>query len=45
MLNFTPLRGHILMCDYDMARVPPEMEKVRRAVVVSPHSHNHPLAT
>jgi len=28
------------MCDYDMARVPPEMEKVRRCVVVSPRSYN-----
>jgi uncharacterized protein YifN (PemK superfamily) len=29
-INFVPERGRILMCDYDMARVPPEMEKVRR---------------
>jgi uncharacterized protein YifN (PemK superfamily) len=28
------------MCDYDMARVPPEMEKVRRVVVISPRSYN-----
>lgn len=41
-LRFTPLRGHILMCDYDMANVPPEMDKVRRCVVISPHSYNHP---
>lgn len=42
MIKFTPLRGHILMCDYDMANVPPEMEKMRRAVVISPRSYNHP---
>jgi uncharacterized protein YifN (PemK superfamily) len=40
-INFVPERGRILMCDYDMARVPPEMEKVRRIVVVSPRSYNH----
>jgi hypothetical protein len=32
-INFVPERGRLLMCDYDMARVPPEMEKVRRVVV------------
>ncbi|PZA09599.1 hypothetical protein DNX69_22785 [Rhodopseudomonas palustris] len=40
-INFVPERGRILMCDYDMARVPPEMEKIRRVVVVSPRSYNH----
>lgn len=40
-INFVPERGRILMCDYDMARVPPEMEKVRRCVVISPRSYNH----
>lgn len=30
----------ILMCDFDMATVPPEMRKVRRVVVVSPKSYN-----
>lgn len=39
-INFVPERGRILMCDYDMARVPPEMEKVRRVVVISPRSYN-----
>ncbi len=39
-INFVPERGRILMCDYDMARVPPEMEKLRRAVVMSPRSYN-----
>jgi uncharacterized protein YifN (PemK superfamily) len=41
-IKFTPVRGHILMCDYDMALVPPEMDKLRRAVVISPRSYNHP---
>lgn len=40
-INFVPERGRILMCDYDMSRVPPEMEKVRRVVVISPRSYNH----
>jgi len=39
-IQFVPERGRILMCDYDMARVPPEMEKVRRCVVISPRSYN-----
>lgn len=39
-INFVPERGRILMCNFDMARVPPEMEKVRRVVVVSPRSYN-----
>jgi uncharacterized protein YifN (PemK superfamily) len=41
-IKFTPLRGHILMCDYDMANIPPEMDKVRRCVVISPRSYNGP---
>lgn len=40
-ITFDPERGRILMCDYDMARVPPEMDKLRRVVVISPKSHNH----
>jgi uncharacterized protein YifN (PemK superfamily) len=40
MINFVPERGHILLCDFDMACVPPEMSKKRRVVVVSPRSHN-----
>lgn len=39
-ITFVPQRGQILMCDFDMARVPPEMPKVRRIVVVSPRSYN-----
>lgn len=38
---FVPQRGQILICDFDMAGVPPEMRKQRRAVVVSPRSANH----
>lgn len=40
-INFVPERGRILICDYDMARVSPEIDKVRRAVVISPRSYNH----
>ncbi|WP_409566999.1 type II toxin-antitoxin system PemK/MazF family toxin [Methylobacterium sp. J-048] len=39
-IGFVPRRGLILVCNYDMARVPPEMRKTRRAVVMSPRSHN-----
>lgn len=39
-IGFVPRRGLILICNFDMARVPPEMRKTRRAVVVSPRSHN-----
>jgi len=41
-LIFQPKRGAILLCDFDMARVPPEMRKRRRCVVVSPRSYNAP---
>lgn len=40
MISFIPERGHILLCDFDMATVPPEMRKVRRVVVMSPRSYN-----
>ncbi len=42
MITFSPKRGMILMCDFDMATVPPEMRKVRRVAVVSPRSYNRP---
>lgn len=42
MIKFAPKRGTILMCDFDIAHVPPEMRKVRRVVVVSPRSYNAP---
>ncbi|RUW47814.1 type II toxin-antitoxin system PemK/MazF family toxin [Mesorhizobium sp. M8A.F.Ca.ET.021.01.1.1] len=40
MISFTPQRGSILMCNFDMGCVPPEMPKTRRVVVVSPRSYN-----
>ena len=40
MITFVPERGHILLCDFDMANVPPEMRKKRRVAVVSPRSYN-----
>jgi uncharacterized protein YifN (PemK superfamily) len=40
-ITFAPKRGAILMCDYDLARVHPEMEKKRQALVVSPTEMNH----
>ncbi|WP_353030948.1 type II toxin-antitoxin system PemK/MazF family toxin [Mesorhizobium sp. M0968] len=39
-IYFVPPRGRILICDFDMACVPPEMAKERRVVVVSPRSYN-----
>lgn len=39
-ISFVPRRGLILICDYDIARVHPEMNKRRRVVVVSPRSYN-----
>jgi uncharacterized protein YifN (PemK superfamily) len=39
-ITFVPERGRILMCDYDLARVHPEIDKVRRVVVISPRSYN-----
>ena len=46
MITFSPKRGMILMCDFDMATVQPEMRKVRCVVVVLPQSYNrrHPNA-
>ena len=40
-LTFAPARGSILICDFDLAGVPPEMTKARRVVVVSPTVCNH----
>jgi uncharacterized protein YifN (PemK superfamily) len=39
-IRFVPNRGLILICDFDKARVHPEMNKRRRVVVVSPRSYN-----
>lgn len=40
-INFAPKRGAILMCDFDMAYVDPEMRKIRQALVVSIKGNNH----
>jgi len=39
-IQFVPVRGSILFCDFDSARIAPEMNKMRRVVVVSPRSYN-----
>jgi uncharacterized protein YifN (PemK superfamily) len=39
-IEFVPRRGLVLICDYELGRVPPEMNKARRVVVVSPRSYN-----
>jgi uncharacterized protein YifN (PemK superfamily) len=44
-ITFAPRRGAILLCDFDMARVHPEMDKERQAVVVSIAPLNHKHAT
>ncbi len=48
-LSFHPKPGHVLMCDFGTAAVPPEMVK-KRPVVVLPRSNAHvctavPLST
>ena len=40
-ITFTPKRGAILMCNFEMAFVDPEMRKVRQALVVSIRDNNH----
>jgi mRNA interferase MazF len=40
VLTFFPKPGQILLCDYDMATVPPEMRKKRPVAVISPYQHN-----
>ena len=37
-------RGMILLCNYDLATVPPEMRKLRRVVVISPKSYDKPVS-
>jgi uncharacterized protein YifN (PemK superfamily) len=39
-IPFVPPRRRILLCDFDAARIHPEMTKVRRVVVISPRSYN-----
>jgi uncharacterized protein YifN (PemK superfamily) len=40
-ITFAPRRGAILLCDFDMACVPPEMNKRRQVIVVSRREMNH----
>jgi uncharacterized protein YifN (PemK superfamily) len=40
-IPFVPLRGHILICDFEYGRIEPSLGKERRVVVVSPRSYNH----
>lgn len=40
-ITFTPKRGAILMCDFDMSFVNPEMRKKRQVAVISIASNNH----
>lgn len=35
-ISFMPKRGQILMCDYTNGFVPPEMQKIRHCIVISP---------
>jgi uncharacterized protein YifN (PemK superfamily) len=40
-ITFTPEPGMILMCDFSSGSIPPEMNKVRHVVVVSPRRRRH----
>ncbi|WP_083764405.1 MULTISPECIES: type II toxin-antitoxin system PemK/MazF family toxin [Chelativorans] len=40
-ITFAPKRGAILMCDFDRACVPPEMDKFRQVLVVSKNEFNY----
>jgi len=40
-ITFAPNRGAILLCDFDLARVAPEMDKNRQVIVVSLTKLNH----
>ena len=40
-IPFVPVRGHILICDFEYGRIEPSLGKERRVVVVSPRSYNH----
>jgi uncharacterized protein YifN (PemK superfamily) len=44
-ITFAPRRSAILLCDFDMARVHPEFDKRRQAIVLSITSLNHKHAT
>lgn len=40
-ITFSPKRGAILMCDFDMSFVEPEMRKKRQVAVISIASNNY----
>lgn len=40
-ITFAPKRGAILLCDFDMARIPPSIDKRRQVVVFSLDQFNH----
>jgi uncharacterized protein YifN (PemK superfamily) len=40
-ITFQPQRGAIILCDFDMARIHPEMDKNRQAIVFSITQLNH----
>jgi uncharacterized protein YifN (PemK superfamily) len=40
-ITFQPRRGAIVLCNFDMARVHPEMDKNRQAIVFSITELNH----
>lgn len=40
-ITFAPRHGAILLCDFDMARVHPEIDKKRQVIVVSISRLNH----
>jgi len=40
-IPFTPQPGMVLMCDFSSGAVPPEINKVRHVVVVSPRRRSH----
>jgi uncharacterized protein YifN (PemK superfamily) len=44
-ITFAPKRGAIVLCDFDAARVHPEIDKRRQAIVFSLTSLNHKHAT
>ena len=40
-ITFTPQQGMVLMCDFSSGSVPPEINKVRHVIVVSPRRRKH----
>jgi len=44
-ITFAPRRGAILLCNFDMARVPPSIDKRRQVIVFSLTELNHKHGT